>query len=203
MKNLTDTVKTMDSICKVLSILAHIGFVAAIVALGIIAAAFIFNLTPDMLGIDYSSTTIGTLELVVAKNAMPDIKLILAQVAVDLVLSLVVTFLLIRGIRCIRAILQRMEEGTPFFQSVGDHLQLLAKYCIILGIADNAGSIISTVLWKIHFNLETLLLSDKIIAANISVPLDATFLLAGAILLLLSYVFRHGEQLQQLSDETL
>ena len=32
---------------------------------------------------------------------------------------------------------------------------------------------------------------------------DLTFLVYWAILLLLSYVFRYGEELQQLSDETL
>jgi len=33
--------------------------------------------------------------------------------------------------------------------------------------------------------------------------IDLSFLIYWAILMLLSYVFRYGEQLQQLSDETL
>lgn len=203
MKNLTETAKTMDIVFKVLDILAKVAFVGSIVGLCIIAVGFIFDLDPEMIGTGYGSISIGSLELEVAEGAIPDKKLILVQVAVDLMLSLVVTFLIIRGIGCIRSILQRMVEGTPFFSSVGDQLQTLAKYCIILGIAVNATAIISTTLWVSSFDLEHLLLSEKITAVTIQAPLDATFLLAGAILLLLSYIFRHGEQLQQLSDETL
>ncbi len=203
MKNLNETAKTIDIVFKVLDILAKVAFVGSIVGLCIIAAGFLFDLDPEMIGTGYGSISIGSLELEVAESAMPDKKLILVQVAVEILLSLVVTLLIIRGIGCIRAILQRMVEGTPFFHSVGDQLQTLAKYCIVLGLAVNATAIISTTLWVSSFDLEHLLLSEKITAARIEAPLDATFLLAGAILLLLSYIFRHGEQLQQLSDETL
>ena len=53
------------------------------------------------------------------------------------------------------------------------------------------------------YDLPGLLLSEKIIHEGGMVQVDLTFLIYWAILMLLSYVFRYGEGLQQLSDETL
>ena len=53
------------------------------------------------------------------------------------------------------------------------------------------------------YDLPGLLISDKITHISGMFNVDLTFVIYWAILLLLSYVFRYGEQLQQLSDETL
>ena len=203
MKHLNETAKTMDTVFKVLEILAKIAFVATIVSLGIITIGFLFDLNPDMIGTGYGSLQLGSLELEIAESAIPSKKLILLQVATELLISLLITGIMIRCLGCLRSIVQPMADGTPFFQGVAQKLKTLAKYCLILGIAVNALQIISTVMMATGFDLENLLCSDKIIGINIHASLDATFLLAGAILLFLSYIFRHGEQLQQLSDETL
>ena len=203
MKHLNETAKTMDTVFKILEILAKIAFVATIVSLGIIAIGFIFDLDPEMIGTGYGSLRLGALELDIAESAIPSKKLILLQVATELLISLLITGIMVRCLHCIRSILQPMADGTPFFHGVGQKLKVLAKYCFILGIAVNALQIISTAMMVSGFDLENLLLSDKITNITVHATLDATFLLTGAILLFLSYIFRHGEQLQQLSDETL
>ena len=53
------------------------------------------------------------------------------------------------------------------------------------------------------FDLPALLVSEKIAHVGGLFEVDLSFLIYWAILMLLSYVFRYGEQLQQLSDETL
>lgn len=203
MKNLNSTAKTMDTVFNVLEILAKIAFVGIIVGLIIIAVGFAFDLDPDRLGTGYGTIEVGSLELQLAENAIPNKKLILLQVAVEMVASLFVAFIIIRFIRCIRSILQPMMDGTPFFQGVGRKLKTLAIYCFILGAAVNVVQIISVTMMVIGFDLENLLISDKVTHITINATLDATFLLAGALLLLLSYIFQYGQQLQQLSDETL
>lgn len=203
MKNLNSTAKTMDTVFNVLEILAKIAFVGIIVGLVIIAVGFAFDLDPDLIGTGYGSIEVGSLKLDLAEDAVPNKKLILLQVAIEMAASLFLVFIMIQGIRCIRNILQPMMDGTPFFQGVGQKLKTLAIYCFILGAAVNLAQIVSTAMMVIGFDLEKLLLNEKITHITINATLDATFLLTGAILLLLSYIFRHGEQLQQLSDETL
>ena len=53
------------------------------------------------------------------------------------------------------------------------------------------------------YDLPGLLLSEKISHIGSTFQVDLSFLIFWAIFTLLSYVFQHGQQLQQLSDETL
>lgn len=203
MKQINETAKTIDIVLKIIEIFVKIAFVGIIVSLVIITVGFIFDLEPDQLGTGYTSLEVGSLKLQLAEDAIPSKKLILLQIAIEMLISLFVTAVILRGMACIRSIVQPMADGTPFFQGVAQKLKKLATYCFILGIAVNALQIISTAMLVTGFDLETLLLSEKVTHISINATLDATFLLTGAILLLLSYIFRHGEQLQQLSDETL
>lgn len=52
-------------------------------------------------------------------------------------------------------------------------------------------------------DLPSLIVGDKIASCKLDSITDLNFLLVFAVLLLLSYVFRYGEELQQQSDETL
>ena len=53
------------------------------------------------------------------------------------------------------------------------------------------------------YDLPGLLLSEKISHISSNFQVDLSFLVYWAIFTLLRYVFQHGQQLQQLSDETL
>ena len=53
------------------------------------------------------------------------------------------------------------------------------------------------------FDLNLLLLSERIPKVQFKFIFDLRFLFVAGILLLLSYIFQYGEQLQQLSDETI
>ena len=53
------------------------------------------------------------------------------------------------------------------------------------------------------YDLHLLLLSEKISHVEFMFVFDLSFLVVYGVLLLLSYIFRYGEELQQLSDETL
>ena len=53
------------------------------------------------------------------------------------------------------------------------------------------------------YQLNALLLSDKITKVTFNYSFDFSFLLIAAVLYLLSLVFSYGQELQQLSDETL
>jgi len=51
--------------------------------------------------------------------------------------------------------------------------------------------------------LETLLISEKITHVDINLGFDLGVLIVPAVFFLLAYIFKYGEQLQVLSDETL
>lgn len=203
MNQLTNTAKKLDTFFKVLQIIATIGIVSALVALAIIGAGFLFDLDPYTIGTGYNSISLGVLELEVAEAYAPDEHQVMMVAAAALILSLGFLLVIRSCFHCVRDILKPMREGAPFHASVSVNLKKMAKKGILLFLLANLTKLLSTVIIVFGFDLPSLLIGEKITHINIQMNLDLTFLVISAILLLLSYIFHYGEQLQQLSDETL
>lgn len=203
MTKLNSTAKKIDTFFKIFYTLLNIAGIALLVGLAIIGAAFLFDLDPTMVGHGYNTIDIGFLELQIADAYAPDPYHVLKVMAVQSVLSLVVCIFARLCVTCIRQILQPMTENAPFSSTVSTNLKKLAKYSVILGIAVNAIQIVSHVMLVLGYDLHLLLLSEKITHLEFFFTFDPTFLVVAAVFLLLSYIFRYGEELQQLSDETL
>jgi hypothetical protein len=96
-----------------------------------------------------------------------------------------------------------MAEEKPFDSIVSTNLKKLANLSIHFGILYNVIILAEQIIAVFVYDLPGLLISDKITHISGMFNVDLTFVVYWAILLLLSYVFRYGEDLQQLSDETL
>lgn len=203
MDQLTKTAKHLNTLFRVLRIAISIGIVSALVGLAIIGAGFLFGLDPYTIGNGYSSISIGPLELEIAQDYAPDEHLVLLVVAAELVFALICLLILRPCIDCVRDIFRPMTEGQPFHASISANLKKLAKRSILLCILSNLFESIPLFLWCLSFDLPGLLISEKITRIGINADLDLTFLIVAAIVYLLSCIFHYGEQLQQLSDETL
>lgn len=203
MNNLSNTAKKLDKVLEI----AHIVFgalaIASIVGVALIAAAYILKLDPDMIGTGYENFDVGFLELTVAEGYAPNKWLVLLQAAITLLVTCRLMYDGRRGVGYIREILLPMKEEKPFDSIVSTNLKKLAKLSINLGILYNIIILSEQIIAVFVYDLPSLLLSEKITHIGGLFSVDLTFLVYWAILLLLSYVFRYGEELQQLSDETL
>ena len=203
MNNLSNTARKLDKVLEI----AHIVFgalsIACIVGVAMIAVAYVLRLDPAMIGSGYENFDIGFLELTVAESYAPDKWMILLQAAITLAVSCRLMYDARRGVGYIREILDPMKEEKPFDSIVSTNLKKLARLSINLGIFYNIIILSEQILTVFVYDLPGLLISDKITHVGGMFQVDLTFLIYWAILLLLSYVFRYGEELQQLSDETL
>ena len=203
MNNLSNTARKLDKVLEI----AHIVFgalaIACIVGVALIAVAYILKLDPAMIGTGYENFDIGFLELTVAKGYAPDKWLVLLQAAITLTVSCRLLYDARRGVGYIREILDPMKEEKPFDTIVSTNLKKLARLSINLGILGNLIILSEQIMTVFVYDLPSLLISDKITHVGGMFNVDLAFLVYWAILLLLSYVFRYGEQLQQLSDETI
>ena len=203
MNNLTNTAKKLDKVFE----FAHIVFgalaFASIVGVALIVVAYIFKMDPTFIGTDYESFDIGFIELQIAENYAPSKWLILAQAAFTLLVSCRLFYDGRRGIGYIREILKPMIDEKPFDAIVSTNLKKLAKLSIVLGILVNIIILAEQIMTVFVYDLPGLLISEKITHVTGMFKIDLSFLIYWAILMLLSYVFQHGESLQQLSDETL
>lgn len=203
MNNLSNTAKKLDKVLEIAHIVLGALAIACIVGVALIAAAYILKLNPDMIGTGYENFDIGFLELTVADAYAPDKWLVLLQAALTLLVSCRLLYDGRRGIGYIREILLPMKEEKPFDSIVSSNLKKLARLCINLGILYNIIILSEQIIAVFVYDLPSLLIGDKITHVTGMFHVDLTFVIYWAILLLLSYVFRYGEALQQLSDETL
>ena len=203
MNNLSNTARKLDKVLEI----AHIVFgalaIACIVGVAMIAVAYVLRLDPAIIGTGYENFDVGFLELTVAENYAPDKWMILLQAAITLAVSCRLMYDARRGVGYIREILDPMKEGKPFDSIVSTNLSKLARLSINLGILGNIILLSEQIMTVFVYDLPGLLIGEKITHVGGMFQVDLTFLIYWAILLLLSYVVRYGEELQQLSDETL
>ena len=203
MNNLSNTAKKLDKGLEIAYIVLGALAIACIVGVGLIAVAYCFRLDPEMIGTDYESFDIGFLELEVAERYAPEKWLVLLQAAITLAVGCRLAYDSRRGVGYVREILRPMAEEKPFDSVVSTNLKKLAKLSISLGIFYNIIILSEQIMTVFVYDLPSLLISEKIAHVGGMFTVDLTFVIYWAILTLLSYVFRYGEELQQLSDETI
>lgn len=203
MNNLSNTAKKLDKVLEIAHIVLGALAIACIVGVALISVAYILRLDPEMIGTGYSNFDVGFLELEIAEAYAPDKWMVLLQGAIALLVGCRLAYDSRRGVGYVREILHPMTEEKPFDAVVGTNLRKLAKLSINLGILYNIIILSEQIMTVFVYDLPDLLLSEKITHIGGMFTLDLTFVVYWAFLMLLSYVFRYGEELQQLSDETL
>ena len=203
MNKLTNTAKKLDIFFRIFQIASNIAWVGALVGLGILLVGVVFRLDPEIIGTGYESLELGFVELTVADPYVPNKHMILAQIGVVLILCAVFMWFSWKAAKEVRRILAPMIQGKPFQSIVGTGLKKLAGYSLWLGIIGNITILADQIFTILIFDIPSLLLGEKITHVNFNFEFDLTFLVLWAVLTLTSYVFRYGEELQQLSDETL
>lgn len=203
MNNLSNTARKLDRVFEIAHIVLGALAIACIVGVALIAMAYVLKLDPAMIGTGYENFDIGFLELTVAEGYAPDKWLVLLQAAITLLVSCRLMYEIRRGVGYVRQILLPMKEEKPFDTIVSTNLKKLAKLSIVIGILYNIILLSEQIITVFVYDLPSLLISEKIAHVGGMFQVNLSFIVYWAILLLLSYVFRYGEELQQLSDETL
>jgi len=106
---------------------------------------------------------------------------------------------ILTGLTYIRRIFDPMTKGEPFHADTARLFRKLANAALVFGIAHNAAE-------AVEAPATVFLIADApALPASLHVTWspDFTFLLVYALLLLMSYIFSYGRELQTLADETL
>jgi len=106
-------------------------------------------------------------------------------------------------IRAIRKILAPMKEGLPFQDTIARNLMTLGWLVIINGVLSLVLDVVGSHMIFSMYDMKALFLSEKIASVSTSYQLNLTFVLYALALIGLACIFRYGQELQQLSDETL
>lgn len=198
MQKLSRTAKRLDIVLRILFWLLIVCAVGSTVAA---LAPLVLHLpAPFGKGISLD------LDFIKFHLAKPDQAAAMAQQKATLaamVLMIAGTGIAAYSIKLIRNILNPMIHEQPFQESVCINLKNLGWVSLIGGVVINGLEILSQILIVQGFNLTEMFSSEIITKVTFNYSFDLTFLLVAAGLFLLSFIFRYGTELQQLSDETL
>ena len=120
-----------------------------------------------------------------------------------LLITAIFIFIIYKSIQTIESICKIAMDHTPFDVRVANHIKNLAKYILAGGIVFNILEVCRVLYFKQILNFDLLFNTKYVTQINFDIRLHLSFLIFAALIYLLSYIFRYGQELQQLSDETL
>ena len=188
--NLDIAVRTADVVCHVFIWVLSI------------CAVLILIFGEKMLAGGTSTVTLGMLCFEFADGYI-DFEAFKIRMAAGLFLVAVLLVFVRVFIRVIREVITPMKEGKPFEAAVSDKLRRLSWITLIGGGVLSFAKMVGEIVLCRVYDLETVFLNEQIISCTPEINLDMSFAVVFAVLYLLSYVFRYGEELQKQSDETL
>lgn len=195
------TAATLDTVCRVLRKIEMIAMIVLVVAIGVITVVHFIN--PDaVIGTDFNFVDVGNITLEVPMESAPTNRQILVHTWIIALFAIGGGLVLYSILLQAEKILQPMKEGNPFHLSVAKNIRTMGVLLLALTFVENISQFALTAyansMLKAH-----LLSQGSILSITSNFELDLTGVLVFFILLLISYVFQYGAQLQQLSDETL
>ena len=203
MDKLIKTATTLDNIFKILSVMFRIAIIVCLVCVCAVLACNMLDLTTEMMGEADQVLEIGSLSLHVAAGQLPDPEGVLYWAGIMCVLGAVMCFVLNLCVKTIRVILAPMKEGKPFASEVSKNLRKLGWLSLIATVAAQGVSAVGLLTMAAMHRIDQLLISDKITKVEVVPGFELSVLIIPAVFFLLAYIFKYGEQLQNLSDETL
>lgn len=190
-RNLDIMAKTAFWTCVVCAVLLT---VAAVVTMLLDDAAF-WNAS--------TSLALGPVRLKLANDGMPAPEAVRNRIVSGLFIVIPLVVFACMVLRVIRSILEPMSQGKPFTNTVSKNLHRLAVIALVAGAFYEISLAVHTMLTFGNFRLDQLFNYDLVSAITVEYKIDLWFVAVFVILQLMSYVFKYGEELQQLSDETL
>lgn len=201
MKKLTATAKSLGTFFKVMQ---KILVITAIVTLCVLISLTIYSAVKEdaIIGSNMNELDVGHLTITLAKEHGLNNKQALSYAWI--VSALFPAYAVLGWLDChyLRKIFAPMAEGKPFHPEVARSMKKLAIVELVFGIVLSAGRTAADAAAVRMFALDQLPKGDVIqsitVNSSLSIPIVSFF-----VLLLMSWIFSYGAQLQQLSDETL
>lgn len=112
-------------------------------------------------------------------------------------------FIIYKSVKTVEEICSLTIDHRPFDKRVSNYITRLAQYIVAGGIVFNILDVCRIIYFKQIINFDVLLNTDYVTQIDFAFHPKISFLIVAALIYLLSFIFRYGQELQQLSDETL
>lgn len=201
-EKMVKTAKALDKVFKILQRVIIIFAAVSVIILGIFTVMNAVNHNA-VIGTDFNIVNIGPLTFELAEEAAPDNNAILIYTWIMAAIAVAFIVIVHYVLGTFRKILKPMTEGNPFAPSVSKEIRKIAFASLAVGVIYNVMAFVEALNAIRIFELNRLLQNSQIQSVVVNFHFDVTFVIVFFVLLLVSYIFRYGEELQKLSDETL
>ena len=200
MKDLKHSARTLNTLLNI--------FFWILVARGLFAAGYhvlaLYKLLTDPTALSGKmGLTIDWLTLDAANGFGITLDGAIPMKLIQLVSAVVITVIACRCVRTLKRILLPIEVGQPFRSGISGEIRKLSRHCFCLGWTENLSMLFSVIVIENHYALQELLVTGPITGVAIRPQFQPVWFIVTAVLVILAMVFRRGEELQTLSDETL
>ncbi len=199
---MVNTAKALDKVFRILQRVIIICAAVSVIVLGIFTLMNAVNHNA-VIGTDFNVVNIGPLTFELAEEIVPGNNAILIYAWIMAAAAIAFIAIVCYALGVFRKILKPMTEGNPFAPFVSNEIRKLAFASLAIGVVCNVMAFIEALNVILVFDLNSLLQDSQIQSVNVNFHFDVTFVIVFFVLLLVSYIFRYGEELQKLSDETL
>lgn len=190
----------LKKMCFILKVVRWVCLIFVVLLIGL-SLFYAFN--KDVYNMLFGSIRIDYLQLIFNDDlALHKDKMSIWLPLIFLITAIFV-FIISKAVQTIESICTITIDHTPFDVSVSNHLKNLAKYILAGGIVFNILEVCRVMQFKQTINFNLLFNTKYVTQINFDIRLHLSFLIFAALIYLLSYIFRYGQELQQLSDETL
>jgi len=200
MEKLMKTSKVVDTILKVVYKILQVGGIIISVAVGICLVAAALGKLPQP---EFTGVSFGDVSLEFAEAIKTDSTFLFVEMGTTMIMALIAIAITCYLIKVLRRVLVPMMEGQPFDGTVSTNIKKLGITIIAGGLIIDIIEVIGSNMAFYMYDAAELFLSDNISKVTINSDIGMGNVLAGILVIMLSYVFRYGEELQKQADETL
>ena len=195
--------KSKDLLKKMCFILKIVRWVCLISVVLLIGLSLFYAFNKDVYNTLFGSIRIDYLQLTFNDDSALHKDKMSIWLPLIFLITAIFVFIIYKAVQTIESICTITMDHTPFDVRVADHIKNLAKYILVSGIVFNILEVCRVLYFKQILNFDLLFNTKYVTQINFGIRLHLSFLVFAALIYLLSYIFRYGQELQQLSDETL
>lgn len=190
----------LKKMCSVLKVVRQVCLISFALSIGL-SLFYAFN--KDVYNTLFGSIRIDFLQLIFKDDTALHKDSMSMWLPLILLIIAILIFIIYKSIQTIESICTIAMDHTPFDVRVANHIKNHAKYILAGGIVFNILEVCRVMYFKQIINFDLLFNTKYVTQINFGIRLHLSFLVFAALIYLLSYIFRYGQELQQLSDETL
>ena len=194
--------KSLEATAKLLKIARTI----LIAGLIFIAILFAFSLSGNFMGAaaaSINSIYLGKIELFIKPGLAIDSAVLAKMMPISFVFAAALIGIILYGVILLEEIIKTSLSSSPFSSAVSRNLSRISLLIIAYGVLTMGVEFYTSLMIGKGYNFALLFNSSAIDGYNIKTSFDLSFVIFAAMFYLLSKVFKYGEELQTLSDETL